>query len=230
MTWVLLPGMDGTGELFAPFAANLPVSDRAIIVRYPKNEIFSENDYLHLIKKALPLDEPFLIVAESFSGSFAIEIAAQEPPLKNLRALILSATFPEPPFRGLSKIAIRTFGPIAMRIPPPRPVLRYLLLDPEASEELQNLVTSSIKSVKPNVMVSRLKILLRRNVSDLLEKIDVPILALGAENDRLISKTMTHRLAAGARCSATWLDSPHMLLQTRPAEALSAIQQFLASH
>jgi pimeloyl-ACP methyl ester carboxylesterase len=230
MTWVLLPGMDGTGELFAPFVAELPHSDRAIIVRYPKTEVLNEDEYLRLISEAVSLEESFIIVAESFSGSFAIEVAAQTPPLKNLRALILSATFTEPPFGRLLRIALRTFGPIAMRIPPPRSVLRFLLLDADVSKDFLNLVKSSITSVKPDVMVSRLNILLRRNVSNLLEKIGVPILALGAENDRLISRAMIHRIAAISHCSEIWLDAPHMLLQTRPDEALSGIQQFLANH
>ena len=35
---VLLPGMDGTGELFAPFVAALKREFKVVVVRYPTNE------------------------------------------------------------------------------------------------------------------------------------------------------------------------------------------------
>jgi hypothetical protein len=41
VTWIVLPGMDGTGELLGPFVAQIPKGDVAVVVRYPKARVLS---------------------------------------------------------------------------------------------------------------------------------------------------------------------------------------------
>jgi pimeloyl-[acyl-carrier protein] methyl ester esterase len=91
VTIVLLPGMDGTGKLFAGFVAALGDAARPVVVAYPTD---SQLDYRQLIDVArtfLPLGEPFVLLGESFSGPIAIALAAERP--AGLFALVLCCSF-----------------------------------------------------------------------------------------------------------------------------------------
>lgn len=75
MKLVLMPGMDGTGDLFAPFIEAAP-PEFELLPRYPEAG-------------------PFAILAESFSGPGAIEYAARNP--ERVLALVLCNSFASPP-------------------------------------------------------------------------------------------------------------------------------------
>lgn len=87
---VLLPGLDGSGELFAPLVAKLAETVDTRIVRLPLD---GEQTQRALAQRLLPLlpSEPFALLAESFSGAVALELARLKP--AGLRQLILVATF-----------------------------------------------------------------------------------------------------------------------------------------
>ena len=74
-TLVLLPGMDGTGRLFKPLRDSLPEEMNVMTVSYPREEPLGYSDLLTLVRRSLPRD-PFVLVAESFSGPIGIELAA----------------------------------------------------------------------------------------------------------------------------------------------------------
>ena len=85
-TLVLLPGLDGTGEQFAPLLRELPSTIAPVTVRYPVDRALGYEELLPLALEQLPADCPFVLVGESFSGPLAIRLAAQRPP--GLRALV----------------------------------------------------------------------------------------------------------------------------------------------
>ena len=91
MKLVLLPGMDGTGELFDPFLASISGSFEPIVVDYPPNESFGYERLEEVARANLPADGPYVLLAESFSGPIAISIAASVP--KGLVALVLCCHF-----------------------------------------------------------------------------------------------------------------------------------------
>ena len=75
-TLVLLPGMDGTGELFAPLLNALNPGLRTTVVSYAdRPATYAEHESVALAE--LPKDRPFAILGESFSGPIAVTIAAQ---------------------------------------------------------------------------------------------------------------------------------------------------------
>ncbi len=88
---VLLPGMDGTGVLFAPLLGELDPRISPWVVPYPADEPLSYDELLPLVRRALPSGEPFFLLAESFSGPLAIKLASEAP--GNVRALVLVSTF-----------------------------------------------------------------------------------------------------------------------------------------
>ena len=70
MQLLLLPGMDGTGQLFEPLIAALPPTLRAVSVSYPVNDALGYEELLALIEAAVPPGR-FVAVGESFSGPLA---------------------------------------------------------------------------------------------------------------------------------------------------------------
>ena len=101
-TLVLLPGLDGTGDLFAPVVDALGPSVPTQIVRYPLSDASDYATCEAIARAALPTDRSYVLLGESFSGPIAVSIAATAPP--GLGGLILCSTFvcnPQPYLRPL---------------------------------------------------------------------------------------------------------------------------------
>src|SRR3979490_2643495 len=96
---VLLPGLDGTGKLFAEFAQHLRPSVDPIIVPYPKDQVLGYDELEALVLASLLSNRLFVLLGESFSGPIAIRIAARAP--AGLVAVILCGTFAKNPFPWL---------------------------------------------------------------------------------------------------------------------------------
>ena len=79
LTLLLLPGMDGTGELFAEFVKLLPSWIEPRVVSYPRDRRLSYDQLLPILESALPSNKPFVILAESFSTPLAVRFAAESP-------------------------------------------------------------------------------------------------------------------------------------------------------
>ena len=100
---VLLPGLDGTGLLFRPLIEKLPAYIKPIVVNYPTDEKLGYADLLPLALNALPKNEPFILLGESFSGPLSIMLAVSRPP--GLKAVVLSTSFVKCPQRLIPKWA-----------------------------------------------------------------------------------------------------------------------------
>ena len=120
---VLLPGLDGTGQLFAEFLAALPDSFTATVVSYPTNKLFPYSELRTFVSAAVPKTEPFVLLAESFSTPLAVEFAASNPP--NLTALVICAGFVFKPIAAWSPLAKAVARPWLFTLNVPRSVLEY---------------------------------------------------------------------------------------------------------
>ena len=109
---MLLPGLDGTGELFVDFVAALPESCTAPIVAYPTDRFLSYTDLRPFVCAAVHKSERFVLVAESFSTPLAIWYAATNPP--NLVAVVICAGFVGRPVGGWSGVRKGTCEALAI--------------------------------------------------------------------------------------------------------------------
>ena len=75
-TLTLLPGFDGTGELFGPLQAALGNDVVANAIRYEAEHSFE--DYVDSVARILPRENAVL-VAESFSGPVALSLLERYP-------------------------------------------------------------------------------------------------------------------------------------------------------
>ena len=128
----LLPGLDGTGQLFHPLSANLPEYLVPCLIQYPPDIFLDYNLLVKYARERISTDKPFVLLAESFSGPVALELAASQR--CNLVAVILCATFiSNPAPRPLSWIG-SLLGAMLFKLTPPRFLIRYYLLGQRASE------------------------------------------------------------------------------------------------
>ncbi|MBI2397077.1 MAG: alpha/beta hydrolase [Xanthomonadales bacterium] len=220
---VLLPGLDGTGELFADFVAALPADITTAVIAYPNSQLIDYAALEAFVRERLP-ERPFVLLAESFSGPIGLAIAAAPPP--QLRGLVLCCTFAKLPFpfarwmRHLVRVA-----PMAML---PQSSLDVALLGGQASALLRARFAATLATVAPRVLQQRAQQALQIDVSARLQDIALPTLYLRGNRDRLIGGR-AHRLLADGLPSLQTLsfDAPHFLLQVRPVEAAAAVSDFV---
>jgi len=223
---ILLPGLDGTGKLFAPLIDELPQDLEPQIVIYPNAPIDSYDELVVLVQRVIPQDRPFILVAESFSGPLAIKIAATHP--QNLEALILCATFVAPPVPLPLRWLRLLIHPVFFHLPLPHFLIRYFALGTDCPRRLVEQLSDVVRSVKPEVIASRIKLVMTANEKQALRLCRVPILYLAARRDRLVRRRAGNViLTMNPRVKKVEIDAPHLLFQCEPKKAIVAIVQFL---
>lgn len=216
----MLPGLDGTGWLSMPFLDELRA--RGLDARALALPGTGQQDYATLVKAVRPQlpAHPFVLVAESFAGPLAIELAAGLLP--GLRGLVLCTTFarrpvPLPPSAAM---ALAPAWPM-----PPLPLMARLLLGHWRTRNNQQALQNALAEVPMGVLRQRAAATLRVDVRVLLPSIQAPILNVQALQDRLLWPRSVRELQVllpDARHLA--IEGPHLLLQARaePAAALIA--------
>lgn len=225
-TVVLLPGMDGTGELFRPFLAAAKDEFTAIVIRYPTDKLLDYAALTELVSSQLPANERFLLLAESFSGPIAISLAASKP--KGLSGLVLCATFARNPRPRLGcLIPALSLLPLTWV---PAAVISYFFLGRFATTELRDDLKQVLGKVDRSVIGKRLRSIIEVDVTHELQQIDVPLLYLMASEDRLVPSTAAkpfERLSNN--CRITKITGSHLLVQSVPREVAIALRNFLES-
>jgi pimeloyl-ACP methyl ester carboxylesterase len=221
---VLLPGLYGTGELFADFIDALPVGFEATAVRYPADR-YSYASLAPVVVAALPASTPFVLVAESFSTPLAIQIAATGPP--NLKGLVLCAGFASSPARGLSRLAARFLSPILMRLPLGAWAANHTLLGSNAPPRLVAAVRRAISTTNTAVLYARLRAVLHCDVLSDLAAIRVPVFYVQASQDRLVgTRSLEEILARTPQVQVAAIYGPHLLMQREPKLTAEAVANF----
>lgn len=224
---MLLPGMDGTGQMFNAFIAALNPAAPARIMHYPPDLPQNYEQLTQRVQAALPPTDPFVVIAESFSGPIAITLAARRPP--NLAGLVLVSTFARSPVR-----IPRWMRPMLARLP--RAVmtmstpLRYAL-GSDATPALLAEFQQANATVSSSAWRSRIRALLEVDVTSACGGIQVPVLCLTPSNDRVVTRSAAESLI---NSHPAWkhirIEGPHFLLQTRAAACATAMRSWAAAN
>jgi pimeloyl-ACP methyl ester carboxylesterase len=223
-TLVLLPGMDGTGDLFAPFVAALGKEFTTHIVRYPRDRIANLEELTNIARSALPTTGPYALLGESFSGPIAIRLAAEQP--QQLRALVLCCSFARNPRAWLAGTASTLLN---WRVPmPPVGLISAALMGRFATPSAKEALKAALAGVRTDVLRARMKQVLAVDTRDLLKRVTLPLLYLRAAQDLLVPAQSASEVQGLARqATVTSLPGPHFLLQTQPEAAATAVKAFL---
>lgn len=223
LTIVLLPGMDGTGNLFAPLIEALKDEIEITVVRYPTHEPLGYSELEAIARRALPASGQFILLGESFSGPIAISIAESRP--EGLVGLVLCCTFVRNPRPALSAI-----GGLASHLPiklAPTALINHALLGRQASKTLRASLAAAIAAVASRVLQARLRAVLTVDVSTKLKMLQLPLLYMQASEDRVVPASAGHDIAAlYPATQLTTLHGPHCLLQAAATESAAAIAAF----
>lgn len=222
----LLPGMYGTGELFADFERALSVEFAAERIAYPNGRFLSYAELLELLRSRVPASEPYVIVAESYSTPLAIQFAATHP--ENLKGLVLSTGFATSPMRGLLRAVCLFLMPLMPYLPVPEFAAGFVLMRSSAPDSLQARVRDAVASPKPEVLRDRARVALTCNALEELSAVDVPLLYLQARHDRLVSAACLEDIQrVKPEVETVVFDGPHLLLQTMPLETAEIVANFV---
>ena len=220
---VLLPGLDGTGKLFAEFLKALDPGVSAHVVPYPPDVPLGYDELEALVRAALPQGR-FVLLGESFSGPLAIRIAAHPPP--GIVGLILCVTFASNPYpflawaRGLAAFLPMKSLPRWLRAP--------LMWGSASPSTAPPQAERAMAGVDAAVIRRRIAALLSVDETASLAEISVPTLVLCATRDRVVSKAATMRIMRGIpHARRVDVDGPHLLLKTRPQECADAVLKFI---
>ncbi len=226
MHLLLLPGMDGTGQLFEPLLRELPPLLTPVVVRYPPDRPCGYAELLPLALAAVPAHEDFLVLGESFSGPLALLLAAHRP--EGLRGVILSASFAHSPLPRFARWFRALIRPWWFRATPLCLVGR-VLLGRYRTPSLMQGVRQTLAAVTPAVLAARARAILGVDVGQELQACPVPLLYLSAAEDRVVSpRSLAHIRYLNPAVEQVTLPGPHLLLQTAPEQAAAAIGRFAA--
>jgi pimeloyl-[acyl-carrier protein] methyl ester esterase len=220
-TVLLLPGLDGTGELFDASAA--PPGLTLTIVDYPRSEVVSRARLLERILAAVPREGPVVLVGESFSGPLALEVAARVP---RLVGVVLLASFAvRPRARALIVLLAWTMRRLPRRSPP-RFAIRWFMTG--HAPALIERVREAISGVTPEVLSDRMRQIAEIDAREALRSCPAPVLAVVARHDRLVPRRAIARLRAlRPDLHVITLPGPHLLFQHDPTAVLAAILAWL---
>ena len=218
MKLVLLPGLDGTGKLFAPLIEALPLSIEIQVITYPLNKKLSYHELVQYVKQNLP-KEDYVLLAESFSGPIAYEVAFSKP--TKLKSLILVATFLKNPRPLLLK-----FIPSSqvLALPIPTIVSKIFFLGFSVEIKTIELFNEAIKTVSPSVMQFRLKEIAQLKPSS--QKVRLKTTYIQATNDKLVpSKSLQDWQKVCDDLEVFKVKGEHFILQANPIRCAKIVTE-----
>jgi pimeloyl-[acyl-carrier protein] methyl ester esterase len=223
---VLLPGLEGTGNLFANLLPELPQTLNVITAAYPPQRFLPYAELVSWLSDVVPKDAPFALLAESYGTPLAVKFAATHPP--NLVGLILSAGFISNPVRSWGPLPKLLARPLLFRFLPPDFILEYFVVGPHAPESLKLAFRQAVRSVSPEVLAERARAVIRCDARREIGEVNVPLLYLRGTEDRLVGEESLDQIKRlHPETISFCVRAPHLLLQREPRVAAKAITQFL---
>jgi len=225
-TLVLLPGLDGTGDLFEPLLSRLDPSLATVVVRYPIGEPLGYEALTSIARRALPTTGEYVLLGESFSGPIAAHLAAERSGA--LLGLILCASFVSSPMPHLRPfewlLEVGPVGSFARWLAPTKLLGRF------ETRELKTLLLRTLARVPRRVLIARIRAVLAVNSTTELSRAGVPTMYLQGTEDTLLPPSCVdevRRLAPKTRVVS--VPAPHCVLQCAPDAAARAIGEFVRS-
>lgn len=218
---MLLPGMDGTGVFFRDFIRQLPAGVKAQVVAYPENAQLSYEQLAEHVRKMIPADQPYIIIAESYSGPVAalLTLGADH----NLRAVVFVASFICRPWGRIGRWVAGMLPEFMLHLRPPSWMLRFLLMNASTSAAFVDEVQRTIAGIHPKVLVARIRDALRADFSQAFANSKVRVACILPQNDRLLGDgTLRAFVAARPDIEILHVAGPHFLLQCS-AEQCAAV-------
>jgi 3-oxoadipate enol-lactonase len=202
---VLVPGMDGTGELFY---RQVPLLERSYSVATyalrddATNMKVLTDDLRRVIEQAAPVEQRAIVMGESFGGAVALSMALQYP--KHVLGLVILNSFPYFAPQIRLRLAIAGVSVIPWRA---MTLVRYATSFFMHSrhthrDEVKKFLELTARTTRAGYR-NRLRILQTYDVRERLSEIQCPTLFLASERDHLVPSVAQARLMAERISSAS---------------------------
>ncbi len=224
MKLVLLPGLDGTGDMFAPLLSTLEGFD-VEVVPLPQTGNQDYETLTRYVMDRLP-EEKFVLVAESFSAPIGAMLAARSIP--QIKGIVFVATFLSAPNKLLLSLSKIMPLKVLARLPFAKSAFRVLFLGKEADDNLAVLFQNTVRDLSSAVMKARLTSI--QTLALELPEIELPAVYILPSSDRLVPKSQSLKFKIYfKRLLVKEVEGPHFLLQTKPIAAVHILSEFADS-
>jgi len=202
---ILVPGMDGTGELFY---RQVPLLEKSYsVATYALRDDATSMEVLagdlrRVIEQASPSEKRAIVMGESFGGAVALTMALQYP--NHVSGLVVLNSFPyfAPQFRlrlAIAGVSLMPWGAMGLM----RYATSFFMHSRHTHrDELKKFLELTTRTTRTGYR-SRLRILKTYDVTERLCEIKCPTLFLAAEKDHLVPSVAQARLMAERIPSAT---------------------------
>ena len=217
---ILLPGLDGTGFLFKPFLAVAPNDHETNVLSLVQDrELSSADQALHVAEQIGV--EPCVLIAESYSGLVAYELAQKYS--TNVKHIIFVASFLSKPSM-ISRLG--TFMPLSIvktKLVSTK-LIGLILFGRWRTKALTNLFLDAVRAVKDDVLSSRI-----REISALghpTNSISIPCTYIQASKDQFVSEKALsdfNRICLDLKVHV--VNGTHFLLQTNPKDCWEIVNE-----
>ena len=219
---VFLPGFDGMAELRAEFVAALGERFPARGIGYPNRKMESLNGYARHVAEQLGTHTRPVLIAESFSGLVAARLAARDP---HVAGIVLCGAFARSPMPWVSLGA--SFPSLA----------QLFILYPTtagtrdaARRRWSEGLTTAIRSLDPEVIAERLRLIATEDVAAELRSLRIPTVVMQFTQDQVIGPDARGELEAACNNPrVVHFKGPHFSIAVRPRESAAAIREHVAA-
>ena len=220
---VLLPGMNGTGELFTEFLSYYDGDH--LVISLPESGPQDHTTLANIINQQLP-NESYILLAESFSGGIVPELLKLNP--THIKGVIFVASFLSSPRSYLIGLAKLLPIKALVSLPLSNIAHRLLFLGQEATKPLLSKFVNVIKSIPKQVLSSRLEVMKRQQLPQVT--FNIPAIYIQALSDRLISPKKSQEVAyVFKHVEFVEIKGPHFILQAKPREAALLVNKLIQS-
>lgn len=223
-TLVLLPGLDGSGELFWRLKGRIEPYAPVKVISYPPSATDTYDDHARRIAGEIG-EAPCVVLGESFGGPIAIALAALHP--GQVRGLILAATYAASPWPPVFLRAAAVLNPGRL----PRFVVHFALFGTRHKDwELAAKLDQRLGTLPRRVIGRRLREVGDADMRQTLAQVRCPVLVLHGRRDWFVPVgPLQETLQGNARAVVKLYDGAHMLLQSCAVACADDIVQFLES-
>ncbi|MGF1767098.1 hypothetical protein L4D06_06905 [Enterovibrio makurazakiensis] len=220
MKLVLLPGMDGTGNLFDEFVSFY--RGETAIISFPHLGSQSYEDLSAFVVSKLP-KEDHILLAESFSGGLIPHLIQHDN--KHTKGIIFVASFLSCPRPSLIRLVLLLPIKRLSSIPGANLMHRLLFLGWDVQESIVATFTSTISNLPEATLKSRLRSILSLK-NTMASHSSLPCVYIRPISDLLIPEGKAKEIPTSfTNCSYRPIVGSHFILQSSPQMLANEVRQ-----
>jgi pimeloyl-ACP methyl ester carboxylesterase len=223
-TLVVLPGLDGTDVFVRPFLTELPRTVRPVVIEFPSESVAGYGELLELTRRRLASQEPYFVLAASFSGPLAVLLAQAEP--KKVRGVILVASFLGLPQRRLAPFRFAVRGPVFWVLRALRRIPIWLLRSPK--DPLRRAKAETWSRVSSRVLAARLRAIYGVDVRSAIRSCLQPMLCVRYDADSTVpAENAKEILSQQPSAESVVLPGSHLAMFEDPVRLVREVVGFM---